>query len=166
MSMTLSEAHAALQVAPDAGRIEVERAYQQRKALYAEGALAIHALLEEPEGRAALERVEQAYQTIMRQFGERRPALVKPAVAGVILDSDAPGATLRRRREAQGISLTDMAHRTKISPMNLEYLEQERFDRLPAPVYLKGFLFQYLAALGEPDPEPLVARYLARGGEE
>lgn len=45
---------------------------------------------------------------------------------------------LRRAREAQGLSLRDLADLTKIRSDHLEALEQANYDPFPAPVYIRG----------------------------
>jgi flagellar biosynthesis protein FlhG len=58
------------------------------------------------------------------------------------------GADLRRRREARGLSLRHIASVTKIGMRYLEYIEEDRFALLPAPVYLRGFLQEYARLVG------------------
>src|SRR6185369_5923721 len=50
------------------------------------------------------------------------------------------GALLRKVRESQGIELTDIAQRTKISVTHLAALEAEAAADLPATVYVQGFV--------------------------
>ncbi|RMF14507.1 MAG: hypothetical protein D6761_09390 [Candidatus Dadabacteria bacterium] len=70
------------------------------------------------------------------------------------------GDWLRQVREARGMDLEDLSQRIKITMTQLENIERERFDRLPAPVYLRGFLQSYARELGI-DPERVVTDYLA-----
>ena len=70
------------------------------------------------------------------------------------------GAWLRQVREARGMQLEDLSARIKITMTQLENIERERFDRLPAPVYLRGFLQSYARELGI-DPDRVVEDYLA-----
>ena len=53
------------------------------------------------------------------------------------------GPTLRSAREGRGLSIELVAQETRISPRFLEALEDERFEALPAPVYVRGFLRSY-----------------------
>ncbi len=50
------------------------------------------------------------------------------------------GEALRRAREARGISIVQMCERTKIVRGHLENVEADRYERLPAPVYVRGIL--------------------------
>lgn len=52
------------------------------------------------------------------------------------------GAYLKAVREAKGITLNDIAERTKIQTTYLKYLEEERFTELPPAVYVEGFINQ------------------------
>ena len=76
------------------------------------------------------------------------------------LDPAEPGAYLRRCREALGLTLSEMTERTRIR--GLDHLENERFERLPAELYLKSYLVTYARELGVRDIEALVASYLGK----
>jgi cytoskeleton protein RodZ len=65
------------------------------------------------------------------------------------------GSTLRDARTARGLSIEQVAQDTRISARFLEALESERFDSLPAPVYVRGFLRSYATYL-RLDPAPLL----------
>ena len=70
------------------------------------------------------------------------------------------GAGLREARERQGLSLEQAAEATRIAARHLRALEEERFERLPEPVYARGFLREYTAFLGL-DPHPFLDEYTA-----
>jgi hypothetical protein len=76
------------------------------------------------------------------------------------LDLAEPGAYLKRCREALGLTLTEMTERTRIR--GLDHLESERFERLPAELYLKSYLTTYARELGVRDVEALAASYLGK----
>jgi flagellar biosynthesis protein FlhG len=57
------------------------------------------------------------------------------------------GQLLRAVREARGIDLTDIAQRTKIAISHLRAIEEERWEVMPALVYLRGFLVEYARTL-------------------
>ena len=50
------------------------------------------------------------------------------------------GESLRRERELRGITLTELARATKISPRNLTALEESDFSELPGGVISRGFV--------------------------
>src|SRR3712207_8164917 len=58
------------------------------------------------------------------------------------------GATLRETRMRQRIDITDMEVRTKIRAKYLRALENEEWDLLPGPTYVRSFLRTYAEALG------------------
>jgi cytoskeletal protein RodZ len=47
---------------------------------------------------------------------------------------------LRRVRESRGLTLHQIAERTKVARHHLENIEADRYAMLPAPVYLRGIL--------------------------
>jgi hypothetical protein len=71
------------------------------------------------------------------------------------------GTTLRDARTRQGLDFPELEQRTKIRPKYLRALEDERFDILPAPTYVRGFLRSYAEALGL-EPQPFVDEYNSR----
>ena len=71
------------------------------------------------------------------------------------------GSSLRDARLRQDLDFPELEERTKIRPKYLRALEEERFDILPAPTYVKGFLRTYADALGL-DPQPFVDEYNSR----
>ncbi|HMG46632.1 MAG TPA: RodZ domain-containing protein [Allosphingosinicella sp.] len=58
------------------------------------------------------------------------------------------GARLRRAREAKGMSLDDVANRTRIPIRHLQNIEREDWDALPAVTYAIGFARNYANAVG------------------
>jgi flagellar biosynthesis protein FlhG len=57
------------------------------------------------------------------------------------------GPLLKQLREARGIDIHEISHKTKIGVGHLRAIEDERFDLLPAVVYVRGFLQEYAKAL-------------------
>jgi len=74
---------------------------------------------------------------------------------------DFDGARLRRCRVRRGLELDQIASITKVNPRYLACIEEERFDELPAPVYVRGFVHAYARCLGL-DPGPVASAYLER----
>ena len=58
------------------------------------------------------------------------------------------GSILCRCREFSRISIEEAAEATKIGKIYLRALEEDRFEDLPSPAYLKGFLRTYATYLG------------------
>jgi hypothetical protein len=73
-----------------------------------------------------------------------KPAPVKPDVGA---DTVFSGELLRRVREGAGLSLQEIADRTKIGRTHLESIETDRYEALPAHVYLRGFLMSFAREL-------------------
>jgi hypothetical protein len=71
------------------------------------------------------------------------------------------GSSLREARVRQGVDFPELEQLTKIRPKYLRALEDERFDILPAPTYVRGFLRSYADALGL-DGQPFVDEYNSR----
>ena len=70
------------------------------------------------------------------------------------------GETLKQNRLAHGWTMQYVAERTHLMARVIEALEAEAFDKIPAPVYGRGFIRQYCALL-EIDPQPLLDEYAA-----
>jgi cytoskeleton protein RodZ len=66
------------------------------------------------------------------------------------------GEQLRKERLRQGLSLDELAQRTRISLRSLESIEADAFDRLPGLVFTRNFVRLYAAEL-KLDPGPLLA---------
>ncbi len=77
------------------------------------------------------------------------------------MTEEASGEFLRLSREALGLDLSTISEETKIGCSMLEYIEAERLDRLPAPIYLKNFTLQIARCLGL-EEEKVARTYLAR----
>jgi Helix-turn-helix domain/RodZ C-terminal domain len=71
------------------------------------------------------------------------------------------GSSLREARVRQDLDFPELEERTKIRPKYLRALEDERFDILPAPTYVRGFLRSYAEVLGL-DGQPFVDEYNSR----
>jgi len=177
--VTPDDHYRALGLAPGAPRDQVDRAYRFCRDMYGPGSLATYSLLEPQEVEAARARVDEAYQVLAdptrrRAYDEPRgfPApeaygAAPPREGGARESerSDLPpvvnGPVLRRIRENRGISLRQIATASKVGVRYLEYIEQDRYAYLPAPVYLRGFLQEYARVVGL-DPRRVSDAYLSR----
>ena len=86
---------------------------------------------------------------------------VRPPMPDVGPGTMFTGPLLRQIREAVGVELREIAERSKIGMAYLQALEGEVFGKLPAAVYVRGFLAEYARALGL-DGERVKQTYLAR----
>jgi len=73
--------------------------------------------------------------------------------------SDDIGTRLRSAREARGVSLKEIALRTKISVSALEALERQDLHRLPGGIFGRAFVRAYAIEVGL-DPETTVETFL------
>jgi cytoskeleton protein RodZ len=71
---------------------------------------------------------------------------------------DFPGASLRARREARGLSLLDVYAHVRVPVQYIEAMEQGRIHELPVKTYVFGFIRTYCEFLGL-DPEPYIDNY-------
>jgi flagellar biosynthesis protein FlhG len=71
------------------------------------------------------------------------------------------GSRLERMRVRRGIELDEIAGVTKVNPSYLRFIEEERFDDLPAAVYVRGFVKCYARCLGL-DPDQVARSYMRR----
>ena len=67
------------------------------------------------------------------------------------------GLILKQAREAQGLSVEDMARVTRISRSIIVAIEHEDTDALPADVYVRGFTRNLAAVLGL-DPSEVIQK--------
>jgi hypothetical protein len=108
------------------------------------------------EGSKPAVVAETAPRSVKGEPSEPRvcPLQLRPA-------EEATGEFLRRAREIMDIDLATISRETKIGCSMLEYIENERLDRLPAPIYLRNFTRQLARYLGL-DEERVSRTYLAR----
>jgi hypothetical protein len=184
VSLPVETHYAVLGIGPRATAEQVDRAYRHAASLYDEEAVATYSLLDAGERQGARARVEAAY-AVLRDPGRRHeydrslglPSEAAPAPAApahvvpadpmgarapvVVLPNPVTGPDLKRFRESRGIPLREIAAASKVGVRFLEYIECERVDVLPAPVYLRGFVQEYARAVGL-DPRQTAESYLAR----
>src|SRR5262245_6023657 len=75
--------------------------------------------------------------------------------------SEVIGAELRNAREAQGLSVSEVAHQLKLAPRQVEALEAGLFETLPGGTFVRGMLRNY-ARLLKLEPEPLLEQLTGR----
>jgi cytoskeleton protein RodZ len=68
------------------------------------------------------------------------------------------GACLREMRLKHGFSVAEIARSTRVTSRYLVALESDEFSELPPPVFTRGFIRAFCAALGEPS-ETVLALY-------
>lgn len=68
------------------------------------------------------------------------------------------GSILKEARSKKSISLEEVHSRIKIHPRVIQLLEEDKFEKLPSPLFAKSFLKSYAEFL-EVNPEEIVKAY-------
>jgi flagellar biosynthesis protein FlhG len=176
MEDALKQSYEVLGLMPDASLREVEQAFNNLRALYGEDSLATYSLLEYADRQEKLDSLQSAYEQILSEKLIKREEPVKPEAEPIVCklepvevsaDPQAePGLFLKQLREIRGMSLRDVADRTKVGSFHLDCIENERFDRLPAPVYLRGFVKEFARTVGADDIDAVVDSLLGHYREK
>lgn len=168
---------------------EIRRAYKRQREIFREGSFPVVSVVTPDALRAEQARIEEAYDTLLdsnkrraydlstfpadaprdarreRHIDDARAAellLLQAELAREIhAETEFNGALLRKVREAQGVELSDIAMRSKISSLHLAALEEERLADLPAAVYVQGFV-QEVAKYLKLDPTQVTRTYMRR----
>ena len=176
-----------LEISPTATIKEIQMAYDHAKETFHSDSLAVYSLFSEEEIHEIQAAIEEAYRVLMDEALRKRydqshfqtpegPKWEKPSeIQGIPWEKKAAlsftdlsidageeiyrGKTLRQIRERMGINLKTVSTETKINMKILEWIEEEALDKLPALVYLKGFLRGYAQSLGL-DPQKVTEGYM------
>jgi cytoskeletal protein RodZ len=65
------------------------------------------------------------------------------------------GEKLRQAREERGITISEVAEQTRISPLYLESIEKDEYKILPGGIFNKGFIKSYAKYVGVDENEAL-----------
>lgn len=176
-----------LEVSPTATVKEIQKAYEHAKETFHADSLAVYSLFTEQEILEIQAVIEEAYKVLMDEalrksydhshfqtsgmkHWEKPPEVqipprekkAPPSSVDISVNAGEAvyrGKTLRQIRERMGIDLEIIAQETKINLKTLESIEDEALEKLPALVYLKGFLRGYAQSLGL-DPQKVVEGYV------
>ncbi len=85
----------------------------------------------------------------------------RPPMPDLGASTEYTGELLQQIRQAQGVALREIAERSKIGMTYLCAIEGERFAKLPAAVYVRGFLAEYSKIIGL-NGQQVVDSYLRR----
>ncbi|HVP67789.1 MAG TPA: helix-turn-helix domain-containing protein [Anaeromyxobacteraceae bacterium] len=163
-------------LAPEDAEILSRRIEEARTVLLDEGARASYdARLpsDAPEPRPG--RVSVPVVDLRAEPGMARPAASASPVAEAELAAEAgasapavpeegapwTGDLLRRAREGRGLSVMQISERTKVTRHHIENIELDRFEKLPAAVYLRGILMSLAREL-RLDSQRVARSYLDR----
>lgn len=182
-----------LEVSPIASAKEIQRAYDRAKETFHADSLAIYSLFSEGEMKKIQAAIEEAYRVLMDealrksydqshlQTIEKEEQESHMEVEGKSPERKGPlsftdlsidvgevfyrGKTLKKIRERMDIDLKTISTETKINTKILEWIEEEALEKLPASVYLKGFLKAYAQALNL-EPQKVIEGYFQLFKEE
>jgi flagellar biosynthesis protein FlhG len=188
VSLEGDDFYALLGVEPTASDEEIRRANRRARDIYGRESLVVSGLYTPARLEELHARIDEAYQVIMdprrrkaydsQLFPEGPPDRLlnaipealpaestvpekRPPMPGIEEDTEFTGALMQQIRESQGIELRDIADKTKIGMAYLSAIEAEDWEKLPAPVYVRGFLVGYARTL-RLDVERVLSTYLPR----
>ncbi len=172
--------HDLLEVERGASPEEVRRAYQRALDLYAPDSPSCYGLFDEAGLEALRSRIDEAHAVLMDPVRRRAyelsvfppqplPEPEPPPSSGtsevpppdITPETEFSGPLLRAVRESRGIPIEEIARRTKVRVHYLRAIEEEHFEALPAPVYVRGFVAQAARVLGI-DPARSARTYVRR----
>ncbi len=92
-------------------------------------------------------------------LSEEKRKLLANLILSIESEIGYDGASLKKIREIKGISLDEVALRTKVHKSYLKYIEADRYDLLPPNVYIKGFVTQ-IAMILNLEPQKVVSSFM------
>lgn len=98
-------------------------------------------------------------RVVVPEAPERTPETPKPDLCDE--EGPSPGRYIREQRQRRGMSIEQLAAATKIPRSSLALLEEDRYDELPGPVFVKGFLRCCARSLGV-NPETVMELFYER----
>jgi len=168
---------------------EIRRGVKRQREIFREGSLPLCSVVAPDVLKHVQAKIEEAHDTLLdpvrrraydlSTFPDDTPQTVLPQKSRVEAqaaelamlqaelareinaETQFSGALLRKVRESQGIEITEIAARTKISVAHLNALETESFGELPALVYVQGFV-QQVAKFLKLDPAQVAKTYTRR----
>ncbi|TAJ97061.1 MAG: hypothetical protein EPO39_19485 [Candidatus Manganitrophaceae bacterium] len=145
---------------------EIQKAYELAKKTYGTDSIASYSLFDQDDRELIFKKIELAYQTLIdqekrRKYDEDLAKTVDEVAQNIAAAQEAPaapppeealsgeitGKILKGLRERQGISLQEIADRTRINITYLCCIEEDNFRALPAEVYLRSYIHQYAQML-------------------
>ena len=175
-----------LEVGRGSSTEEIRKAYRREKEIFSSNSVATYSLLEPEELQRINALIDEAYRVLTDErlrseynrkldglggeafsgeplgppdIRETRPVREEPAGIPFPNGFRFTGSSLKGIRESMGIGLKQICQKTKINRENLEWLEEESFENLPALVYVRGFIMEYAKALNL-DPHRVADSYL------
>lgn len=175
-----------LEVPRGASTEEIRKAYRREKGIFSSDSMAVYSLLGPAELEKFNASIDEAYRVLTderlrSEYDRKLDSSGKRVFSGEAVEApptgeihplrEGPigitfpdefrftGSSLRGIRESMGFDLKQISQKTKISRQNLEWLEEQSFENLPALVYIRGFIMEYAKALNL-DPHRVADSYL------
>lgn len=176
-----------LRVSPRATVSEITTAYHAARNAFSTDSLAVYSLMPAEDSAKMLTQLEHAYMTLTnpdkrreydKQLASGAPSKVESAPKPKVIDApepelvpNSPATTdplispselnLSRLRESKGLSIEDVSRITKIPVKYIKALEELDPKKLPAQVYIQGFL-KNIAQVYRLDPKTTVTQFMER----
>ncbi len=99
--------------------------------------------------------------TLLLQTGTAKDPQIQAMAKKMIAEAGkVDGSLFKALRELFKVQKSDIQDHVKISLTYIDYIEENRFDFLPQPIYVKGFVNSYLTFLGVPEKQKLCDSYM------
>ena len=162
-----------LGVSPQADRKTIDRAYRKVKNVFSLSNPEIYNFFTKEEAVQWLRVVEEAHSALIKKQSDKKQpdkSFVQSAVSHFKPDREMEnlisscnifdGVFLRKVREYKNIELDDFSRMTCIKVSYLKAIESNDHSRLPAPVFVRGYIIQYCSILGL-DKSKVVPSYIS-----
>ncbi|RME14918.1 MAG: hypothetical protein D6797_07745 [Bdellovibrio sp.] len=158
-----------LDLRPDASKEQIILAYENAKKLYAPSNKEIYKFFSQEELQELFELIEVAFHTLKDPERRRKYDISM----GLIQKKDTPspsveepknisGQSLKAFRQKKGLSLDDISEATCIKKKYLIAIEEENFQALPAPVFVRGYIKHIAQYLGFQSPQNVVSSFMQK----
>lgn len=175
--------YAILNIPTNASPSEITAAYHAAKSAFSRDSVATYTLFTAEDAKKILDRIEKAYLHLAniekrKNYDEKithspsKSSDLKPSFPIPPKEEDTPtleleakvpgtvsGEYLKNTREQQGLTPEDVSRITKIPTRIIKAIEAENRPKLPARVYVQGFV-KNLAKLYRLAPSPIADSYV------
>lgn len=132
--------------------------------LIGRGELAAHVAIQHAEKKPVsifdINRVPAAQAVWAGNEGLKLKIRQSASIGGILSQQDLCGADLKKIRTELDVPIEQIAKETRIRLEHLRSIEEDHVARLPAHVFLKGFVKSYLKCLCLEPVDELSARYM------
>jgi len=164
-----------LNIVPSASLADIERAYKKAREVYSPNSPALYSVFTPHEAKELARLIEDAYTVLInphsREQYDFRISPKKEVVSRkkaepitplaqymhfetdenfenqISSTTDFDGAFLKKIREYKNVTIPTLSEKSRISKTYIKAIEDENFDKLPATVFVRGFIDQYAKLL-------------------